>query len=89
MHILPRNSMSVKKAKSGLDRVEKFFENVKVRSLFGWGGFMILLVTGTPKKEEPKKDELTDDEIQDMVPGMGPFIFEKALQNSIPFLTPF
>jgi len=23
--------------------------------------------------EEPKKDELTDDEIQDMVPGMGPF----------------
>jgi hypothetical protein len=40
-------------------------------------------------KEKPEKDELTDDEIWDLVPGMGPFIFEKALQDSIPFLTPF
>jgi hypothetical protein len=43
------------------------------------------------KEQEPEKDdkELTDDEIWDSVPGMGPFIFEKALQDSIPFLTPF
>ena len=43
------------------------------------------------KEKEPEKDdkELTDDEIWDLVPGMGPFIFEKALQDSIPFLTPF
>jgi len=42
------------------------------------------------KEKEPKKDdkELTDDEIQDMVPGMGPF-FDKAFADSIPFLTPF
>jgi hypothetical protein len=42
------------------------------------------------KEKEPEKDEeLTDDEIWDLVPGMGPFVFEKALQDSIPFLTPF
>lgn len=42
------------------------------------------------KEKEPKDDkELSDDEIQDMVPGMGPFIFDKALTDSIPFLTPF
>jgi hypothetical protein len=62
MHILPRKALSVKKAKYGLDRVEKFYDDVKVRSLFGWGNFMILLVTGTLKKKK-----------QDSIPFLTPF----------------
>jgi hypothetical protein len=51
MRLLPGKPLTVKKAKLGLDWIEKFYDNVKIRNMLGWGRWTILLVTGTPKKK--------------------------------------
>lgn len=55
MHFWPRRPKTVEEMIRGFHRVEQCFDNVRIRSLFGWGGFIFLLVTGTPKKFFDKK----------------------------------